>query len=75
MTKPDPSARNLATGLLVSLLGSLLMVVGSLAVAPPLVIIGILIVVVGALITILAIYALAQGIDYLVHHADADINA
>jgi len=75
MTKPEPSARNLAAGLLVSLLGSLLMFIGSLTITPPLVIVGILVVVVGSLITILAIHALAQGIDYLIHHAKVDIDA
>jgi len=51
------------------------MFIGSLTITPPLVIVGILVVVVGSLITILAIHALAQGIDYLIHHAKVDIDA
>jgi len=75
MTKPEPSARNLAGGLVASLLGSLLAIGGSYAAAPPLLFIGLLVAVVGSLIAILAIHALAKGVDYLVHHARADIDA
>jgi len=75
MTKPEPSARNLAAGLIASLLGSVLAIGGSYAAVPPLLFVGLLVAVVGSLITILALHALAQGIDYLVHHADVDVDA
>jgi len=74
MTKPEPSARNLAAGLIASLLGSLLAIGGSYATAPPLLFLGLLVAVVGSLVTIIAIHALAQGVDYLVHHAPADVD-
>ena len=72
MDKPAASASNLAAGLGASALGALVAVLGGIGVW---LWVGACLAAVGAVVSIMAVYQLAKGVDYLVNKSEVDVDA